>query len=180
MAKNRRVIESNYRILFNQNKAMYETLFHESFHAFAANYLWQGSDRKEFPRWLHEGMASYFEVSVVEGDDLVHGSPNPQFLKICVERLPTNMFVPLADILRGEGDKYAVVHVSETGRAGLYYAQSWALVHYLSTRVSREQIAAYVTDVLSGKDNVKAFEAMAGKPCAQIEADVRKHLESLK
>jgi hypothetical protein len=179
-AKYRKVVERNKRVLVAQSNAMYEGLFHEAFHAFAANYLWEGSERKEFPRWLHEGMACYFEKSAVEGDELVHGAPHAQFLESCRYRMPAHGLLPVESILKAGGDRYSISHATEIGRAGLYYAQSWALVHYLSTRVTREQLAAYVTGVLSGKDGVAQFEAMVGKSCAQVDEDLQQYLKQLK
>lgn len=176
----RQVIERNERILAAQNRAMFETLFHEGFHAFAANYLWEGGGQKEFPRWLHEGMAAYFEVSSVEGAEFIHGAAHPGFLAICREESARSGLLPVEKILTAGPERFLVTHRSEAARSGLYYAESWALAHYLSSRVSRERIAAYVGEVLGGADPVKAFESLAGKSCLEVEAELKKHLDGLR
>jgi hypothetical protein len=159
---------------------MFETLYHEGFHAFATNYLWEGSGKAEFPRWLHEGMATYFEMSVAEAGELVHGAPHAGFLRLCREENVRSGLLPLEKLLKGGGADFVVVHRSELARSNLYYAQSWALAHYLTTRSNRQAIAAYVNDILSGKDPVKAFETLTGKPCREVEAELKKHLDGLK
>jgi hypothetical protein len=83
--RNRGVIRSNRAVLVNQSRAMYETLFHETFHAFAANYLWTEKDDGKLPHWLHEGMATYYERSVVEAGELIHGSIDPGMLELAKE-----------------------------------------------------------------------------------------------
>lgn len=177
---NRKVIERNEKVLAAQNRAMFETLYHEGFHAFASNYLWEGSGKAEFPRWLHEGMATYFEMSVAEAGELVHGAPHAEFLKLCREENVRSGLLPLEKLLKGGGADFVVTHRSQTARSNLFYAQSWALAHYLSSRASKQAIAAYVNDILSGKDPVASFETLAGKPCREVEAELKKHLDSLK
>ena len=180
IAENRKIIERNEKVLANQNRLMFETLFHEGFHAFAANFLWQGSGQKEFPRWLHEGMATYFEVSVVEGGELIHGAPHPDLFRLYKEKAILNTLIPVDQVVTGGADKFLVVHRSQADRSTAYYMQSWALAHFVASTLKREQIATYVGDVLSGQDGVKAFEKMMGKPCRGVEADLKKHMDSLK
>ena len=62
---------------------MFEALFHEGFHAFALNFLWiRGGKGSAVPRWLDEGLASYYEMSAVDAEELVHGAPQPYFLDL--------------------------------------------------------------------------------------------------
>jgi len=177
---NRKIIDRNEKILASQNRTMFEMLFHEGFHAFASNFLWERSERAEIPRWLNEGMAGYFEMSAVEGGELIHGAPNPSFHKLLKEKIILNTLVPVELIVKGGPEQFLMVHRSEQDRATAYYAQSWALAHWLSARATREQIAAYVGDVMGGKDPVASFERLAGRPCREVEAELRKHLQGLK
>ena len=174
------VIDRNEKVLAGQNSQMFETLFHEGFHAFAANYLWEGSGQREFPRWLHEGMACYFERSVVEGGTLIHGAVHPELLKTTRERYILRSNIPLEKVLRSGPEAFALNHPTEAERRTAYYAQSWALAHYLVKKVTPKQIETYVNEVLAGKDGVEAFERMAGKKCADLEAELRAHLDALK
>lgn len=180
MQKGRQIIEKNEGIIFQQNLKMFETLFHEGFHAFASNHLWEGSGKIEFPRWLHEGMACYFESAVVEAGTLIHGAPHAAFLNILREKIVLRTTLPLEKILRGGAEEFTLNHPTDAGRRTTYYAQSWALAHFLNGRVSREQIEAFVGDALARKDPVGSFERMMGRTCAKVEEELRAHLESLK
>ncbi|HVR86302.1 MAG TPA: DUF1570 domain-containing protein [Planctomycetota bacterium] len=180
LEKARQLIEHNEDVLLAQNRAVFETIFHEAFHAFAATYLWKGSGEKEFPRWLHEGMACYFETATIEGVLLVHGAPHPGFLRLMREKQMMRTTLPVEKIIRGGPEEFMLVHPTEAGRRTDYYAGSWALAHYLALRVTREQLEAYVNDVLAGKDPVAAFERLTGKSCAQLELDLKAHLDALK
>lgn len=177
--KCRRVIEHNEAVLAQQNREVFETLFHETFHAFASTYLWEGSGKKEFPRWLHEGMASYFETATVEGALLVHGAPHARFLQLIREKQVLRTAMPVEKVIRGGPEEFTLIHPGLNRRSD-YYAQSWALAHYVAMRASKEQLAAYVDDVLAGKDPVAAFERLAGKSCAQVEIDLKAHLDGMK
>ena len=178
--KCRRVIEHNENVLVQQNREVFETLFHEAFHAFASTYLWEGSGKKEFPRWLHEGMASYFETATVEGALLVHGAPHARYVQLIREKQTMRTTMPVAKVVQGGPEEFTLVHSSNVNRPTDYYAQSWALAHYVAMRASKEQLAAYVDDVLAGKDPVAAFERLAGKSCDQVEADLKLHVAGMK
>jgi hypothetical protein len=176
----RKVIDQNEKTLAGQNREMFETLFHEGFHAFASNYLWLSSGEKEFPRWLHEGMACYFEMSVVEGGALVHGGLHDDLLAHLREKSAARTLLPVEKILRGGADVFTLSHPSQADRRSTYYAQSWLLAHYLSTRMSPADVAAYVTDVMAGQDRVAAFEKRLGKRCSQLDVDLQLHLDAMK
>jgi hypothetical protein len=174
------VIDRNEKVIARQNGAMLETLFHEGFHAFASNYLWEGSGQREFPRWLHEGMACYFERSVVEGGTLIHGSPHPRFLNLVKDRYLFKTAFPVEKLIRSGAENFTLSHASEAEERTAYYAQSWALAHYLTGKTTPKQVEAYVNDVLAGKDAVESFERMTGKKCAQVEVELRAYIDAMR
>ena len=177
MEECRRVIGHNALVVRDQNRAMFEMLFHECFHAFARSQLFTD---KEIPRWLNEGMASYFEMSVVENGELIHGAPHPAFLKLCRDAGRSRQLPDLASVLRDRGESFLVAHAGEIDRSNRAYAVSWALAHYLSTRMSPDQMDAYVTDVASGADPADALARRLGQPLGRIDEAVRAHVASLK
>lgn len=178
---NRKVIAKNHKILMAQNKAMFEALFHEGFHAFARNFLWRRGKDTAVPRWLDEGLASYYEMSAVDADELVHGAVQPGFLGLIRKASREDKLLPIESILRADPMKFLVVHRSQAERSTLHYAQSWALAHYMVGRVPREKMQAYVVAVKGGADSVKAFrKMMGGRPVRAVEAEVRHHIDGLK
>lgn len=173
--QNREVVRANRTVLANQSRAMYETLFHETFHAFAANFLWAERDDGRLPHWLHEGMATYYERSVVEAGELIHGSVDPAMLE-----LAKRATLPLEKIVVAGGEDFAVTHPKEVDRSNAHYASAWGLAHYLISRgTTREQFEAYAKASQAG-DAKKAFEALAGKSLSQMEPEWRAYLSGLK
>src|ERR1043165_1994755 len=152
----RGIVRANRATLANQSRVMYETLFHEAFHAFAANFLWAERDDGRLPHWLHEGMATYYERSVVEAGELIHGSVHPLMLD-----LVRRSSVPLEKIVVAGGEAFAVTHPTEADRSGAHNASAWGLAHYLVSRgTTRDQFEAYAKASQSGEAK-KAFEILA-------------------
>jgi len=176
---NRTIAARNRRILLDQNKRMFEALFHEGFHAFAQNFLWMRGTEIAVPRWLNEGLASYYEMSAVDAGELVHGAPHPGLLALVRQARHKGELLPIETILRGDAGKFLVQHGSQAHRSNLYYAQSWALAHYMVERVSRKRMQAYVLALLAGSDKVRAFEQMMGANVRHVEAKVKHHVAGL-
>lgn len=174
-------IRYNQSVLVNQTRAMYEIFFHEAFHAFAANFLWEEKDNAGLPRWLHEGMASYYERSAVEAGELTAGGAHPTFLPLLKTLQRENGMIPLGSLVSAGAEMFQIQHTGEIPRQASAYAHAWGLAHYLISRgVTREQLEAYVTDVSTGRDRVKSFETLAGRKIPEIEAEWKAHLNSMK
>jgi hypothetical protein len=156
---------------------MYETLFHESFHAFAANFLWAESDNAALPRWLHEGLATYYERSAIEAGELVHGGTHPRML----EMLRSAPLMPLEKVISAGAEVYQVSHASEAERSTSLYAHAWGLAHFLVARgTSKEAFEAYVKDVAAGAHKVGAFEKLLGRELKGLDAEWLRYLTQLK
>lgn len=175
IAECRRVISHNELVLKDQNREMFETLFHECFHAFAKNRLYVD---KEIPRWLDEGMACYFEMSVMENGNLLHGAPNRDRMKLYRAAAAKRKLPDLESVLRGAD--FVVEHEGHIDRAVSAYAVSWALAHYLCTRMTREEMDAYVGSVAAGADPARALVKALNQPLAKIDEAVRAHVAALK
>jgi hypothetical protein len=181
IAEHELLIRHNHAVLQAQMRSMYEILFHESFHAFATNFLWDDADNLVLPRWLHEGMATYFERSAVEAGELVHGGVYPDFLALLRRHQRENVLIAVGTIVTAGADLFQTQHSGDIPRQEAAYAHAWGLAHYLISRgVPRERFEAYVSDVTSGKDKISAFEKLAGKRLGDVEAEWRVHLNSLK
>ena len=76
------------------------------------------------PAWLNEGLAEFWGNTIIQGDKVYEGRYVPYHLATLRQRAP----LPLPVL-------FAVDHgspsYSEQNRATLFYAQSWALVHFL-------------------------------------------------
>ncbi len=176
---NRQAIRDNVAVCRARNRSMYEMLFHEGFHAFASNYLWQKNGQSGVPRWLDEGLASYYEMSAVELGDLIHGAPHPGFLTFLKASIKSGKYLPIEKIIEANPFRFFIQHRSQAERATQHYAQSWAIVHYMTDHVSRKSLETYVADLIAGKDNRLAFERMMGEPIEKVSAAVKAHIEKL-
>jgi hypothetical protein len=83
-------------------------------------------------------------------------------------------------LIRSGAESFTLSHASEAEERTAYYAQSWALAHYLTGKTTPKQVETYVNDVLAGKDAIESFERMAGTKCALVEAELRAHIDAMK
>lgn len=172
-------IVHNNRILLDQNQSMFETLFHESFHAFSHNYLWLGGKQCEVPRWLEEGMACYYERSAVEAGFLIHGGLSKHRLGTIQRAKAKGKMLPLSKIVASDYRDFLVLAGSSTEHASLVYSQSWLVVHSMIGRVPLERIQEYLERINRGENRTKAFERMMGKSMKKVEADVIQHFHEV-
>jgi hypothetical protein len=97
----------------------YHALYHEYAHAILRlNY-------RELPAWLSEGLADFFGNTAVTGSDIELGHTNSAELKLLHSSAP----IPLDELMKV--DRASSLY-NEKDRASIFYAESWALVHYLS------------------------------------------------
>lgn len=98
----------------------YHLLYHEYIHVLV------GLNYAAVPPWLGEGLAEFFGATIVEGDRLVVGKPLPWH----IQDLRDKPMLSLARLIEVEHDS---PEYNEETKAGIFYAQSWALLHMLAT-----------------------------------------------
>lgn len=123
-----------------------------------------------YPGWLREGFAEYFATATVsEAGQASFGLPNPgrQYA------LQQNRWLPMDAVLRADSS-FGID--TEAGR-GMYYAQSWALTHWLLADSGRvRNLSAYVTAVNSGRDPVEVWQAIFAMTPEQLTAQLRTYV----
>jgi tetratricopeptide (TPR) repeat protein len=94
------------------------TAFHEYVHLHLLNNF------QNVPLWLNEGMAEFYGSIVSESGDAILGNPQPHYIRLLRTQgiLPLNTFI---------GIDQSSPHYNEQDKNGVFYAQSWAMVHYL-------------------------------------------------
>ena len=125
-----------------------------------------------YPGWFREGFAEYFATATVsEAGSASFGLPNPGRLRA----LQTERWLPMDVVLRADG---SLGVGTEAGR-GMYYAQSWALTHWLVSDTARvRKMSAYVTAVNGGQDPVAAWQAIFAMTPDQLTTELRSHVRS--
>ncbi len=128
-------------------------IFHEYTHLAIANIA------PELPPWVSEGLAEFYSTYLVSDDGrrATLGIPIPSHVQL----LGTSPAIPLADLL-------AVTHASplynEGQRRSMFYAESWALVHYLMLEEPTRgaNLSRYLRLVAAGTDAVAAWTQVFG------------------
>jgi tetratricopeptide (TPR) repeat protein len=96
----------------------YHTLCHEYAHALLhLNF-------RTLPPWLNEGLAEFFGNCSVGEKDVRVGQIDRNHLRTLAE----SQLLPLAELFRAKQDS---VYYNEENDTSLFYAESWAFVHYL-------------------------------------------------
>ncbi len=124
----------------------YAVIYHEYTH------LLLRKSAEWLPLWLNEGLAEFYENTDIHDKDVALGQPNSQNLQLLRE----SRLLPLASL-------FAVDHNSpyyhEENKASIFYAESWALTHYLFVRDHAENtnhLADYMDLLQSNEDAVAA------------------------
>jgi tetratricopeptide (TPR) repeat protein len=142
----------------------YRTIFHEYAHVIF--------DAPRVPLWLSEGVADYYSTATLHRDRLrvLLGAPVPTHLAQL-----SRAFVPVDQLV--STSRSAKIWDTEAGRT--FYAESWALVHYLvrGTAARGAQIARFLEELASGEDEAAAFARTIGPPRA-IDAELRRYLRN--
>jgi tetratricopeptide (TPR) repeat protein len=144
--------EVNY-ITFAADHAAHSTLLHEYTHLLVNNFY------RHAPLWFKEGMAEFYSTAALSADgrSLALGSP-PRHRAHALRRLPLMPLAALFAVDQSSPDYF------EAGRRSLFYAQSWALVHYLSREgaAGRARLTRYLELLAAGAAGEEAFAEAFG------------------
>jgi tetratricopeptide (TPR) repeat protein len=146
----------------------YGVIFHEYTH------LLVGNNMSDPPVWFNEGLAEYYSTfDVSDGNKKITlGKPISNHVYLLRER-----FIPLADLLRVTHDSPAY---NERDKSGIFYAESWALVHYLlqgdkGQRVA--QLAKFSALLSAGKTLDDSFQQAFQMDYKTMEGELRKYVQ---
>jgi tetratricopeptide (TPR) repeat protein len=156
----------NYMVLgaYGDRDATLQVVFHEYTH-----FIVQQNFRS-LPLWVNEGVADFystFRSNYKDGQSLVGGAPAGR-----LGTLRERGVMPLDRILTNDG---AAAVYRDPGMIQAFYAQSWALVHYLqlgNNGKRRGQLSAYLHALDQGLPVEKAFNAAFGVTFAQMQNEL--------
>ncbi len=123
---------------------------------------------RQTPLWFMEGAAEVYGAVRMSDDGRAFRLGEPVALNVLILR---SNFLPLSEILDARR--------APTGGAGhAFYAQSWALAHYLllGSEAHARQVAPFLARAAAGTPVVKAFEESFG-PVAEMERELRRYIE---
>jgi tetratricopeptide (TPR) repeat protein len=142
----------------------YGTAFHEYVHLHVKDNI-PGA-----PLWLNEGLAELYESLQFSGSDALLGAPNHNFIYLRQGEL-----LPLKTLFSIGTDS---PHYNEQDKAGIFYGESWALVHYLmlGDRARQDQFRQFLQRVGRGDDAARAIEGAYGITIDTLEEELRSYI----
>jgi len=160
--------EGNFLVLpFAGSENSYPTPFHEY-----AHYLIHRNARSFVPTWLDEGLAEFYSTFEPDykGQSLLGRAPGGR-----VRSLRVGTFMPLREVVSPR-------EMEKTWRSGnrieMFYAEAWALVHYLI--VGRKGVSAsfgtYLEALAKQPSQDAAFQAAFGVDLDGMERQLRRYV----
>jgi hypothetical protein len=101
-----------------QGENPFETVYHEYYHSVTVPYF------PDLPTWVAEGMADFFGNSQIGDKTAVLGMPNAAL----IEELRNSSLIPLPVLFKVD---HKSPYYNEQKKVSVFYAESWALIHYL-------------------------------------------------
>lgn len=143
----------------------FSTAFHEYVHLHVKDNI-PGA-----PLWLNEGLAELYGSLQFSGNDALLGAPLFHYLRLLREQelLPLQTLFSIGT---------SSPHYNEQEKTGIFYGQSWALVHYLMLGDGgrQEQFRRFLQQVSRGENSAKAVEETFGMSLATLEQELRAYV----
>jgi tetratricopeptide (TPR) repeat protein len=147
----------------------FRTIFHEYVHFLVDNTL----GKSRVPPWFNEGLAEYYEQFSIENDQKVTlGSLNQNALML----LETTKLIPLETFFDID---YHSLHQQGGHGASIFYAQSWAMMHYLiqgNKGKRNPQMAAFLGLLARGTKTREAFQQAFQTDYAAMDVELKKYV----
>lgn len=160
-----------YELVAFEYAGLWSVLAHEGFHQFLGHELGE-----EIPVWLNEGLAQYFENSLVKNGQIQPGQIDRAKLLTAQKLIQTRQLPAVAELL-------AMDRATFYGRPEVTYPASWALVHYLMNRegtgYQQGRFRRYLQDLKWNKNDVASFRKRFGQDSPEWETDFRRYVMRL-
>ncbi len=159
-------------------RTMFARLYHEAFHAYAANYLVPPS-QAPLPRWLDEGLAQIFESGQLESGTLRIDAPDPDRLRRLQDAIRRDDLPSVRSVISASDQ--AFVEERPTAEVQRRYLVSWGLAYYLVFQVDllgSERLEQYVKNE-GDMDPAARFTQLIGMPLGKFEKSWREAMLGL-
>src|SRR5215213_5575213 len=145
----------------------FSVIYHEYTHLLVENTF------DTAPLWFNEGLAEYYSTfSISDDQKIVLGRPIGNHVYL----LRQNKILPLQTLFEVD---YKSPHYNETNKQGIFYAQSWALMHYLiigkAGRV--DQLAKFMELLILKVPMERAFQQAFEVSFETMEKDLRNYVK---
>ncbi len=143
----------------------FSTAFHEYVHAHVNENI------PNAPLWLNEGLAEFYGSLQFSSGEAILGTP----LMYYIRYLRQQELLPLTTLF---SINTSSEHYNESEKTGVFYGQSWALVHYLMLggRGRQDQFKRFLSLVSRGDSSAKAIEDAYGVTLPVLEQELRAYI----
>lgn len=169
----RTTMRSNELVLSPSGSFLDEAIKHEYVHMVVHNH-----SPRLYPAWFDEGFAEVLMTFEIKGSDIVFGKVSPvraSWLNATNRYQQVLGFDRLLSV--------ASPRLLERDQIGMFYAQSWLLMHYLNFGRPGADLAAEMTEYLDltaeGMAPPAAFEQAFGIKVAELRSVLRKYSTKL-
>lgn len=156
--------QHDYIVMQYAGPRTYRVAFHEYVH------LILNHSAVRLPRWLEEGTAEFYSTLEATQSHIVVGKPIPEHL----QTLAMEAWLDAGTLHSVDRDS---PYYNERGKVGVFYAESWALVHMLNLSAAyRGRMPQFVALLEDGAPAGGAFEKAFGKSFEAALADLKAYL----
>ncbi len=145
----------------------FSIIFHEFTHLLVNNTIGNA------PAWFNEGLAEYYSTfSITDDQKVVLGRPIASHVFL----LRQNRMLPLRTLFQVD---HKSPYYNERDKQSIFYAQSWALMHYLILNKNDQRVAqmSKFLDLLTGKVPIEhAFQQAFQTTFEAMEKDLREYV----
>lgn len=146
-------------------KETYGTIFHEYVH-----FIINANFQADIPQWFNEGLAEYYQTFEIVGDvKMKLGRPQESN----VELLQKGDLLPFAELLSFTNYQ---LHQTSGRTRDLFYAQSWALVHYLTQTGRSTALDKFLKDLSRGVPPKIAFQEAFQSTYEKMAEELRNYI----
>src|SRR6185369_8618919 len=145
----------------------FTVIFHEYTHLLVKNTF------ESVPLWFNEGLAEYYSTFTITDDQKVRlGAPIGSHVYLLRE----SKMLPLRTLFEVDYDS---PHYNEKDKQSIFYAQSWALMHYLIIGKAGkvEQLGKFMELLRSKVPMEQAFQQAFETPFEVMEKDLRDYVK---
>lgn len=142
----------------------YSVIYHEYTHFLVRTAKW-------IPLWMNEGLAQFYENTEIRDKEVLIGQPTPENIFL----LRQNSLLPLPTLFAVDA-KSPYYH--EENKGSIFYAESWALTHFLELRDFRDhtqRLKDYAILVSQGADPVSAASQAFGD-LKQLQSELARYV----
>jgi len=144
----------------------YNVVYHEYVHTLLhSNFRW-------LPTWLDEGLADFYGSTRFEGKKSYIGAPSTR-----VNELKNRAMIPLETLLVVNPWSY---FRGDENQISTFYAESWALVHYLVFGADMElgkKLSRFYARLQAGDQQLKAFREVFGD-LKNVDTGLRQYVQA--